>query len=74
MNVGIIALMLGVSLVLGFFGLLAFVWGLKNGQFDDENKMMEGVLFDSPEDLNKVASAENKQDFLQELMHNPKHK
>ncbi|WP_066387034.1 cbb3-type cytochrome oxidase assembly protein CcoS [Helicobacter himalayensis] len=74
MNVGIIALMLGVSLVLGFFGLLAFVWGLKNGQFDDENKMMEGVLFDSPEDLNKVASVENKQDFLQELMHNPKHK
>lgn len=74
MNAGIIALMLGVSLVLGFFGLLAFVWGLKNGQFDDENKMMEGVLFDSPEDLNKVASAEDKQDFLQELMHNPKHK
>ncbi|RDU55533.1 cbb3-type cytochrome oxidase assembly protein CcoS [Helicobacter sp. MIT 00-7814] len=74
MNVGIIALMLGVSLVLGFFGLLAFVWGLKNGQFDDENKMMEGVLFDSPEDLNKVASAEDKQDFLQELTHNPKHK
>ncbi|WP_414651513.1 cbb3-type cytochrome oxidase assembly protein CcoS, partial [Helicobacter typhlonius] len=29
-----IAVMLGVSLVLGLFGLLAFIWGLKNGQFD----------------------------------------
>ena len=50
------AFMLGVSLILGFFGLLGFLWGLKNGQFDDENKMMEGVLFDTPEDLNKIAN------------------
>lgn len=60
MNTEIIALMLGVSLVLGLFGLLAFIWGLRNGQFDDANKMMQGVLFDSVEDLNLAAKAEQK--------------
>lgn len=60
MNTEMIAVMLGVSLVLGLFGLLAFIWGLKNGQFDDANKMMQGVLFDSVEDLNLVAKAEKK--------------
>lgn len=67
MNVEIVAFMLGISLILGFFGLLGFLWGLKNEQFDDENKMMEGVLFDTPEDLNKVANQHQKHDFLQEL-------
>lgn len=56
MNSEMIALMLGVSLVLGLFALLAFIWGLRNGQFDDANKMMQGVLFDSVEDLNLVAN------------------
>ncbi|WP_334083575.1 cbb3-type cytochrome oxidase assembly protein CcoS, partial [Helicobacter typhlonius] len=45
MNVEMVAIMLAVSLVLGLIGLLAFIWGLKNGQFDDANKMMQGVLF-----------------------------
>ena len=67
MNVEIIAFMLGISLVLGFFGLLGFLWGLKNGQFDDENKMMEGVLFFFFLDLNKIANQHQKHDFLQEL-------
>lgn len=60
MNSEIIGIMLGVSLVLGLFGLLAFMWGLKNGQFDDSNKMMQGVLFDSVEDLNLVANQNKK--------------
>ncbi|RDU59657.1 cbb3-type cytochrome oxidase assembly protein CcoS [Helicobacter marmotae] len=60
MDMGMVALMLGVSLMLGLFGLLAFLWGLKNGQFDDANKMMQGVLFDSVEDLNLAAKADKK--------------
>ena len=67
MSVEIVAFMLGISLILGFFGLLGFLWGLKNGQFDDENKMMEGVLFDTPEDLNKIANQQQKHDFLQDI-------
>lgn len=61
MNTEIIAIMLGVSIVLGLFGLLAFIWGLKNGQFDDANKMMQGVLFDSVEDLNLAAKKSPKE-------------
>ncbi|TLD80769.1 cbb3-type cytochrome oxidase assembly protein CcoS [Helicobacter sp. MIT 05-5293] len=60
MSTEMVAVMLGVSLVLGLLGLLAFIWGLKNGQFDDANKMMQGVLFDSVEDLNLAAKATNK--------------
>lgn len=60
MGTEMVAVMLGVSLVLGTLGLLAFIWGLKNGQFDDANKMMQGVLFDSVEDLNLAAQATNK--------------
>ena len=67
MSVEIVAFMLGVSLILGFFGQHRFLWGLKNGQFDDENKMMEGVLFDTPEDLNKIANQQQKHDFLQDI-------
>ena len=67
MSEEVIALMLGVSLTLGFVALLGVVWGLKNGQFDDEGKMMEGVLFDSPEDLNKIANQEKKHNFLDDL-------
>ncbi|MCI6217910.1 MAG: cbb3-type cytochrome oxidase assembly protein CcoS [Helicobacter sp.] len=75
MSAEVIVLMLTVSLILGFFGLLAFLWGLKNGQFDDENKMMEGVLFDSPDDLNKMNKQNYKRDFLQDFpIHKSQHK
>ncbi|RDU59773.1 cbb3-type cytochrome oxidase assembly protein CcoS [Helicobacter sp. MIT 14-3879] len=54
MSSWVMALMLGVSLCIGFLGLVAFLWGLKNGQFDDKEKMMRGVLFDGIEDLNSA--------------------
>lgn len=56
MSSWVVMLMLGVSLMIGAIGLIAFVWGLKNGQFDDKEKMMRGVLFDNIEDLNSVDS------------------
>ncbi len=61
MSSWVVMLMLGVSLSIGFIGLIAFLWGLKNGQFDDKEKMMRGVLFDSIGDLN-VASKQNIKD------------
>ena len=48
--------MLATSLIIGLLGLIAFLWGLKNGQFDDEKKMMQGVLFDNEEDLRRAAT------------------
>lgn len=56
MNTGMVAIMLATSIIIGLIGLISFIWGLKNGQFDDEKKMMQGVLFDSEEDLRHMAN------------------
>lgn len=60
MNNGMVAIMLGVSVFIGFLGLLAFIWGLRTGQFDDEKKMSEGVLFDTEDDLREAIDRDNK--------------
>ncbi|MGX3010094.1 cbb3-type cytochrome oxidase assembly protein CcoS [Helicobacter sp. 23-1044] len=52
MNSGMIAVMLGVSLLIGLLGLIAFIWGLRSGQFDDEKKFTQGLLMDSVDELN----------------------
>ncbi|EES89959.1 cbb3-type cytochrome oxidase assembly protein CcoS [Helicobacter canadensis] len=56
MNTTMVGVMLATSLIIGLLGLIAFLWGLKNGQFDDEKKMMQGVLFDNEEDLRRAAN------------------
>lgn len=35
-----------VALFLGFLGLAAFMWALRNGQFDDLDGDAERILFD----------------------------
>ena len=60
MDTTTLVLMITVSLFLGSLGLIAFVWGLKTGQFDDKDKMMQGVLFDGEEELNDAARQEQK--------------
>lgn len=70
MNTSIITIMLLVSLGIGLVGLVVFLWGLRNGQFDDAHKITHGALFDSVEDLNLAnAIAQN-----QQATPNPKHK
>lgn len=54
MNTGIVAVMIGVSILIGLIGLICFLWGLRSGQFDDEYKMRQGILFDSPSDLQQA--------------------
>ena len=49
-----------VSLVLSFAVLGFFVWGSRTGQFDDSKRMMDGLLFDSQEDLNEAIKREDK--------------
>lgn len=53
-------MMLIVGLIISFALLLLFIWGAKSGQFDDSNKMVDGLLFDSVEDLNDAINKENK--------------
>ena len=47
-------MMLIVGLIVAFAILGMFIWGAKTGQFDDSNKMMDGLLFDSKDDLNVI--------------------
>ena len=64
MSSGIVAMMLGASLFLGGIALVAFLWGLKSGQFDDEKKFLNAVQFDNEEDYRSAVEAENKKKEL----------
>ncbi|MEA1914751.1 MAG: cbb3-type cytochrome oxidase assembly protein CcoS, partial [Campylobacterota bacterium] len=48
----ILWLELVVGVIVSFTLLGIFIWALRQGQFDDGKKMMDGLLFDSVEDLN----------------------
>ncbi len=60
MSGGIIAMMLGVSTLLGALGLAALLWGLKTGQFDDTSKFIDGARFDGEEELRDAVMMEEK--------------
>ena len=38
------------AVFLGFVGLVAFLWALKSGQFDDLDGAAHRILFDDPND------------------------
>ncbi|GAA9451608.1 cbb3-type cytochrome oxidase assembly protein CcoS [Helicobacter pylori] len=61
MNTEILTIMLVVSVLMGLIGLVAFLWGVKSGQFDDEKRMLESVLYDSTSDLNEAVLQEKRQ-------------
>ncbi|WP_120964993.1 cbb3-type cytochrome oxidase assembly protein CcoS [Helicobacter pylori] len=61
MNTEILTIMLVVSVLMGLVGLIAFLWGVKSGQFDDEKRMLESVLYDSTSDLNEAILQEKRQ-------------
>ncbi|GAA9990357.1 cbb3-type cytochrome oxidase assembly protein CcoS [Helicobacter pylori] len=62
MNTEILTIMLVVSVLMGLIGLIAFLWGVKGGQFDDEKRMLESVLYDSTSDLNEAILQEKRQE------------
>ncbi len=55
-----LSMMLFIGLIISFAILGFFIWGAKDGQFDDSEKMMGGLLFDSEEDLNDAIKKEKK--------------
>ncbi|MBD3797348.1 MULTISPECIES: cbb3-type cytochrome oxidase assembly protein CcoS [Sulfurimonas] len=67
----VVAMMLGASLLLGGVALIAFLWGLKNGQFDDEEKFLNAVKFDNEEDLNDAINQEKKKEELRKKVYKP---
>ena len=60
----VIAMMLGASIFLGAIALTAFLWAVKNGQFDDEEKFLNGAKFDGEDELNDAVSLERKKEKL----------
>jgi len=67
----VIAMMLGASIFLGGIALAAFMWGIKNGQFDDETKMMNQVQFDDEAELNDAANQQRKQEAMNKREYKP---
>jgi len=60
----VLKLELIVGLFTSFTLLTLFVWSAKKGNFDDSKKMMDGALFDSPDDLQAAVDKEQKQKEL----------
>ena len=49
-----------VGIIVSFSLLGIFIWGVKQGQFDDGEKMMNGLLNDSTEDLQDAIKKDEK--------------
>ena len=67
--------MLIVGIIISAGMLLLFIWAAKTGQFDDSNKMVNGLLFDSVDDLNDAINKEkNLKDAKAEKLKSEKEK
>ncbi len=71
MSSWVIAMMLGVSVFLGSIAVVALMWAIKKGQFDDEEKFLNAVKFDTEEDLNDAANLERKKEKLRKKEYRP---
>ncbi len=60
----VVAMMLGASLFLGAVALFAFLWAIKSGQFDDEEKFLNAAKFDGEDELNDALQQEQKKEKL----------
>lgn len=60
MSSNIMILMLSVSTFLGALGLVALLWGLRTGQFDDQSKFIDGARYDNEEELRDAVMMEKK--------------
>ncbi|QCD52056.1 cbb3-type cytochrome oxidase assembly protein CcoS [Campylobacter sp. RM16192] len=61
MSTEIIAMMIGISTLLGAFGLVALLWGIKTKQFEDYRKFLDGTKYDDEDALNDAYNMEQKQ-------------
>jgi len=66
MSESIVILMISVSTFLGALGLLALLWGVKTGQFDDQSKFIDGARYDNEEDMRDAKMMEDRRAKRQE--------
>jgi len=62
MSGNILSMMIGISTFLGALGLLALIWGIKTGQFDDKQKFLEATKYDDEDALNDAAMMEKRRE------------
>jgi cbb3-type cytochrome oxidase maturation protein len=62
MSSNILNMMIGISTFLGFLGLIALIWGLKSGQFDDREKFLEATKYDDEESLRDAATMQKRKE------------
>ncbi|RRS32467.1 MAG: cytochrome oxidase maturation protein Cbb3 [Epsilonproteobacteria bacterium (ex Lamellibrachia satsuma)] len=74
MSENIIILMLTVSTFLGALGLIALLWGVKTGQFDDQSKFIDAARYDNEEDLKDAVMMEKKKKEREEKKRKDKEK
>ena len=55
-------MMVSVSIFLGTIALLALLWGLRTGQFDDQSKFINGAQYDGEEELQDAVMMETKKE------------
>jgi len=68
MSESIVILMIGISTFLGAIGLIALIWAVKTGQFDDQSKFTDAVRHDNIEDLQDAAMMAEKKKAYKEKM------
>lgn len=56
----VLIIMLGISILLGAFGLFGVIWGIKNHQFEDYRKFLDGANFDGEDALNDAYELESR--------------
>lgn len=71
MDSWVVAMMLGASIFLGGLALIAFLWGIKSGQFDDKEKMMNQPLYDDEKELNDAADRDRRKREAREKNYRP---
>lgn len=60
MSESVVILMISVSTFLGLIALIALIWAVKTGQFDDHSKFIDAVRHDNEEDLQDAAMMSEK--------------
>lgn len=70
---GVLLLELVVGILASSALLGIFIWSAKRGEFDDSKRAMDGLLFDSQEDLNNAINKENKVKALKEKKEKKQH-
>jgi cbb3-type cytochrome oxidase maturation protein len=57
----VIYLLLGISVFMAFFFLLAFLWNLRSGQYEDDYSPAWRILFEEKSSKNTYEESENKE-------------